>query len=141
MKQRYKVKCVAIKQDTEIEELKALNEQIQRNRDKHAAEQLLERYRSLFMAVSQRMQEDADAAQAEEKRQRKLERRYRHQMRKLINRITLCVAIGTGVALSWQANLVTLEFLLGVCFICCSVIAFACGRGQEKRYQFGGERR
>lgn len=136
-----RIRLVTTKTIPESEELKALNSRIQENRDRHAAKQVLDNYRRLFAAVYQHMREDAAAAQAEEHHLRKRKRIHRRQMRTLANRVILCVAVIIGVCLSWWFSLVSLEFLLGVFFLCCCIIAFACGAGLEKERQFGGEKR
>lgn len=136
-----RIKFVTTKTIPEAVELELLNSNIRENRYKQAAEQWFDRYRKLFAAVCQHVQEDAAAAKAEEHRLRKRRRIHRRQMRMLANRILLCVAIVLGVCLSWWFELVSLEFLLGVFFLCSCIIAFACGSGREKERQFGGEKR
>lgn len=137
---RKKIKFVATKTIPEAVELELLNSNIRGNRYKHAAEQWFDRYRKLSAVVCQNMKEDAAAAQAEEHRLRKRRRIHHRQMRMLANRILLCVAIVLGVCLSWWFELVSLEFLLGVFFLCSCIIAFACGSGREKKRHFGGEK-
>jgi hypothetical protein len=138
---RKRIKSVTTKTLPDNEELEFFNSRTRENRAKHAAQQLLDNYRRLFAAVCQHMQEEEAASQAEEQRLRKRKRIYRRQMRTLANRVLLCVAIVIGVCMSWWFELVTLEFFLGVFFLCSCIIAFACGSGREKERQFGGEKR
>lgn len=116
MRQKYKIAVTKI--DPEAEELKALNEEIRKNRERRASQQLLERYRQMFWAVSQHIKEDEAAAQAEEQRMKHMERRYHRHMRRLAHRIFFCFLITLGVCLCWLASLVRLEFLLMVGFVC-----------------------
>lgn len=135
--QRYKV--IITKIDPEAEELKALNRKIQENRDNRAAKKLEENHRKLLVVVAHHLQEDAAAVLAEEQQRKERKRKNRSQLRKLANRVLLCLSIGFGVYLSWCANLVSLEFLLGACFIGSCAVAFACGIGLEKKRLIGGD--
>lgn len=66
-------------------------------------------------------------------------RKHAEQMRRLTNRIWLNVLICLGVLLCWATNLVTLAFLLIVCFLCGCVVAYNLGVGCEK-IRIGGEK-
>lgn len=136
-----RLNCVTTKTIPEVEEMEFFNNKTRENRDKHIAEQVLNNYRRLFAAVCRHVQEEADAAQAEEQRLRQRKRIYQRQMRKLTQRVLLCVATIIGVCLSWWFDLVAAEFLLGVVFLCSCIIAFSFGTGREKGRQFGGEKR
>lgn len=131
---------VTTKTNPESEDMQ-LFQMIRENHDRHVVETLVEKYRNLVAAVAHHLQEDAAAAQAEEHRRRKRRRAHRCQMRMLANRVLLCIVTIIGVFLSWWFELVSLEFLLGVFFLCSCIIAFACGSGREKERQFGGEKR
>lgn len=126
---RQRIKLATTKKITsEDEELNRLNSAVQKNRERHAIERLIEGYRNLY-----------EAAQAGEHRLRKRGRIHRRRMRVLCRRSFLCIVIMFGVFLSWWFNLVCLEFFLGVSFLCSGISSFYAGIGWEKERQFNRE--
>ena len=128
MTTRKRIHCTIV--DPEAEELRELNRAIEENCAIHEAERRI----LSFMTMTRQYSLDR-------KQRQKAERKYKAQMNRLFKHTLLCVLIGLGVLLCWVANLVTLEFLLGSGLICACIIAFTCGKGHEKKSQFGGEKR
>lgn len=128
MATRKRIHCTIV--DPEAEELRKLNRAIEENRAIHEAERKI----LFFMAM-------AGQHRLSRKQRQKTERKYKAQMNRLFKHILLCTLIGIGVLLCWVANLVTLEFLLGSGLVCACIIAFICGKGHEKKSQFGGEKK
>ena len=125
---RKRIYCTLV--DPEAEEFGKLNRAIEEKRAIQIAEQ---RILAILFAARQ--------YSLDRKKRQQEERKYRSQMRRLVHRILICTLIGLGVLLCWITKLVTLEFLLGSGLICACIIAFTCGKGHEKKSQFGGDKK